>query len=56
MLVQKDLSDKIAPWMASLQENDLEIKPYKVVRGQGLCKLVAESTHLSLNNYDIDID
>jgi hypothetical protein len=29
--------------MTSLQECDLEITPMKIVRGQGLCKLVANS-------------
>ena len=29
--------------MTSLQEYDLKITPTKIVRGQGLCKLVADS-------------
>jgi hypothetical protein len=29
--------------MAVVQEFDLDIKPAKLVKGQGLCKLVAES-------------
>ena len=29
--------------MASLQEYDLEIKPAKLVKGQGLCKLATEA-------------
>ena len=29
--------------MASLQEYGLEIKPSKLVKGQGLCKLVAQA-------------
>ena len=29
--------------MTSLQEYDLEINPAQIVRGQGLCKLVADS-------------
>ncbi len=32
--------------MRALQEFDLEIKPAKIVRGKGLCKLVAESVGL----------
>jgi hypothetical protein len=30
-------------WMAVFQEFDLYIKPAKLVKGQGLCKLVAEA-------------
>jgi hypothetical protein len=29
--------------MAVVQEFDLDIKPAKLVKGQGLCKLVAEA-------------
>jgi hypothetical protein len=29
--------------LADLQEYDLEIKPSKIKRGQGLCKLAAEA-------------
>ena len=29
--------------MTSLQESDLDIKPAKIVRGQGLCQLTAQS-------------
>lgn len=43
LLVQKELGEKRAHWMTALQEFDLEIKPAKIVRGQGLCKLAAES-------------
>ena len=40
-MVQKDLGEKRAHWVTALQEYDLEIKPLKIVRGQGLCKLAA---------------
>jgi hypothetical protein len=42
LLVQKDLVEKRENWITTLQEYDLEIKPVKIVKGQGLCKLVAE--------------
>jgi hypothetical protein len=45
LLVQKDLGEKRANWITTLQEYDLEIKPAKIVKGQGLCKLAVESTH-----------
>ena len=33
LLVQKDLGEKRAHWVTTLQEYDLEIKPLKIVRG-----------------------
>ena len=56
LLVQKELDEKRAPWMTSLQEYDLEIKPSVVVKGQGLCKLAAEATHLPNSNSETIID
>ena len=47
LLVQKDLGEKRAHWVTALQEYDLEIKPLKIVRGQGLCKLAARSSDVS---------
>jgi hypothetical protein len=49
LLVQKELGEKRAHWMTSLQEYDLEIKPAQIVRGQGLCKLVVDSVNLPDN-------
>jgi hypothetical protein len=40
--VQKELGEKRANWMTSLQEYDLEITPAQIVRDQGLCKLVVD--------------
>ena len=36
--------------MEFIQEFDLDIKPAKIVKGQGLCKLIAEAQ--DLNNAD----
>jgi hypothetical protein len=44
LLVQKELGEKRDNWVTSLQEYNLEITPVQIVRGQGLCKLVADST------------
>ena len=55
-MVQKDLGDKRAPWMTTLQEYDLEIKNSTMVRGKGLCKLATESSHSPVNNFDINTD
>ena len=43
VLIQKELGEKRAHWMTALQEYDLEIKPAKIVRGQGLCQLTSHS-------------
>jgi hypothetical protein len=43
LLVQKELGEKRANWVTSLQEYNLEITPTQIVRGQGLCKLFADS-------------
>ena len=56
LLVQKDLGEKRAHWMASLQEYDLEIKPSQVIHGLGLCKLETESAHMPADQNDIPLD
>jgi hypothetical protein len=43
LLVQKELGEKGANWVTSLQEYDLNITLTQIVRGQGLCKLVIDS-------------
>ena len=40
LLIQKDLGEKRANWVTALQEYDQEIKPTKIVRGQGFCRLI----------------
>ena len=42
LLVSKELGDRRGNWLTTLQEYDLEIKPTKLVKGQGLCKLAVE--------------
>jgi hypothetical protein len=47
MLLNQQLREgKWANWLAKIQEYDIEIKPLKVVKGQGLCKLIANSDSL----------
>ena len=46
LLIQKELGDQRGNWLTTLQEYDLEIKPTKLVKGQGLCKLMVESFDL----------
>ena len=43
LLIQKEPRDRRGNWLTTLQEYDLEIKPAKLVKGQGLCKLMAEA-------------
>jgi hypothetical protein len=52
LLVKKELGEKRANWVTSLQEYDLEITPAQIVRGQGLCKLVTDSTTKQQNETD----
>ena len=42
VLTQPDLDGKIAKWIAKLIEFDIEVNPAKLVRGQGLAKLMAK--------------
>ena len=41
--VQKELGEVRAHWMTTFQEYDLEIKPAKIVWGQGLCQMATEA-------------
>jgi hypothetical protein len=43
ILVQPDIDGRRGKWIAKILEFDLEIKPTKLVKGQGLAKLLAES-------------
>eukprot|EP00253_Pinus_taeda_P023917 PITA_23917 len=36
------MGERRGNWITALQEYDLEIKPMKIVQGQGLCELVAK--------------
>jgi ribonuclease HI len=51
ILVQPDSDGKRGRWLAKIQEFDLEVKPTKLIKGQGLAKLLAES---NLRALDID--
>ena len=42
VLIQPDIDGKRSKWIAKLIEFDVEIKPAKLVKGQGLAKLLAE--------------
>eukprot|EP00253_Pinus_taeda_P028659 PITA_28659 len=46
LLIQRELGEKRENWVTALQEYDLEIKPTKIVRGQGFCRLLAGASHI----------
>jgi hypothetical protein len=52
ILIQADSDGKRGRWLAKIQEFDLEVKPTKLVKGQGLARLLAESNFraLGINN------
>ena len=54
LLIQKEVGEK-ANWVTTLQEYDIDIKPAKIVRGQGFCRLLA-GAHNILENQDPDND
>src|ERR1700733_11766157 len=41
LLMQRELGEKRANWVTALQEYDLDIRPAKIVRGQGFCRILA---------------
>jgi hypothetical protein len=43
ILIQPDIDGKRSKWIATILEFDMEIKPSKLVKGQGLVRLLAES-------------
>jgi hypothetical protein len=43
ILIQPNIDGRRGKWIAKILEFDLEIKPTKLVKGQGLAKLLAES-------------
>jgi hypothetical protein len=43
LFTQQEMGERRRNWMAVVQEFDLDIKPAKLVKGQGLCKLAFEA-------------
>jgi hypothetical protein len=52
ILIQPDIDGRRSKWIAKILEFELEIKPTKLVKGQGLAKLLAESNckYLGVNS------
>jgi hypothetical protein len=43
LFTQQEMGERRGNWMIVFQEFDLDIKPAKLVKGQGLCKLAVEA-------------
>jgi hypothetical protein len=58
VLIQPDIDGKRSKWIAKLIEFDVEIKPAKLVKGQGLAKLLEEENCrlLEINLVSINAD
>jgi hypothetical protein len=54
ILVQPDSEKKRGRWLAKIQEFDLEVKLTKIVKGQGLEKLLDESNFRALGIYHME--
>jgi hypothetical protein len=48
ILIQPDIDGKRSKWISKLLEFDLDIRPTKLVKGQGLAKLLVESNFSAL--------
>lgn len=48
ILRQQDSVGRWGKWIAKIQEYDLDIKPTKLIKGQGLAKLMTDSIHKAL--------
>jgi hypothetical protein len=56
ILIQIDIDGKRSKWIANIMEFELEMKPTKLVKGQGLAKLLAEPNYKSLGVNFMNID
>ena len=56
VLTQSEPDGRRAKWIVVLVDYDLEIKPTKLIKGQGLAKLMDQSNYdaLDLNQFDFD--
>eukprot|EP00253_Pinus_taeda_P028572 PITA_28572 len=54
ILTQEGLEGKRGKWIASILEYDIEIKPTKLIKGQGLAKLMSETNLQALDINQLD--
>jgi hypothetical protein len=54
ILVHPDNDGRRGRWLAKIQEFDLEVKPTKLLKGQGLARMLVESNfrELGINNFE----
>ena len=52
LFIQKELGERRGNWVTALQEYDLEFKPASIVKGKGLCKLMAKGKDNEENSWD----
>ena len=57
ILTRSNPDGRRAKWIGVLLEHDFEIKPRKIIKGQGLAKLMAQSNYdaLEINLLDVDL-
>ena len=54
ILTQGDSEGKRGKWISKIQEYDLDIRPTKLIKGQGLAKMLSESNYQALGiNFSI---
>ncbi|RIU50910.1 hypothetical protein D1615_30075, partial [Klebsiella pneumoniae] len=54
ILTQENLEGRRGKWIANILEFDIEIKPTKLIKGQGLAKLMAETNFQALDINQLD--
>ena len=56
LFVQKELGERRGNWVTTLQEYDLEFKLASIVKGKGLCKLMAEGKNNEENDWENEVE
>jgi len=56
ILIQHNIDEKKSKWIAKILEFDLEIKPTRLLKGQGLARVLAESNCEALGVNFMNID
>eukprot|EP00253_Pinus_taeda_P035552 PITA_35552 len=54
ILTQKGIEGKMGKWIDNILEYDIEIKPTKLIKGQGLAKLMTETNFQALDINELD--
>ena len=54
ILTQDGIKGKQGKWIAKILEYDMEIKPTKLIKGQGLAKLMTETNFQAMDINELD--